>query len=253
MTYIKPPTHCPSCNTELVEVNYQLYCRNNNCGSQTQKKLEHFAKALKIKGLGPSSIAKLNISTIADLYELTQDDLAEALSSEKIAEKLFDEIQNSLSAPAEMLLPAFSIPLIGNSAAQKLSTSCTSIYDITRDTCKAAAIGPKATDNLIDWHENEFLGYIQFLPLNFNFSGDKSHSSIPLDKGVVCITGKLKSFKTKAEAKQALEGAGYTVKDSLTKQVTILVNESGIESSKTQQARNSGVTIITNLFDLIGE
>jgi hypothetical protein len=39
----------------------------------------------------------------------------------------------------------------------------------------------------------------------------------------------------------------------LTKDVTILVNESGVESAKTKKARESGVEIITNLLDFIGE
>ena len=70
------------------------------------------------------------------------------------------------------------------------------------------------------------------------------------DNGVVCITGKLKSFKTKAAATQYLETKGYLVKSSLTKDVTILVNESGIESAKTQAARDKGVLIITNLKEI---
>jgi NAD-dependent DNA ligase len=61
----------------------------------------------------------------------------------------------------------------------------------------------------------------------------------------------LKSFKTKADATKALNDAGYEVKSSLTKQVTILVNESGVESSKTTQARESGVTIVTNLLEFL--
>jgi len=40
---------------------------------------------------------------------------------------------------------------------------------------------------------------------------------------------------------------GYIVKSNLTKDVTILVNESGIESAKTKQARESGIEIITDL------
>ena len=64
---------------------------------------------------------------------------------------------------------------------------------------------------------------------------------------VVCISGKLKSFKTKAEATERLEMLGYKVKTSLTKDVTILVNESGIESAKTKQARESGIEIVTDL------
>jgi len=66
----------------------------------------------------------------------------------------------------------------------------------------------------------------------------------------VCITGKLKSFKTKALATKYLETQGYLVKSSLTKDVTILVNESGVESAKTQAARDKGVLIITNLKEI---
>jgi len=50
-----------------------------------------------------------------------------------------------------------------------------------------------------------------------------------------------------------LEKAGYTVKGTVTNAVTILINESGIESSKTINARNKGVKIITNLKKLLKE
>jgi hypothetical protein len=50
-----------------------------------------------------------------------------------------------------------------------------------------------------------------------------------------------------------LEKAGYAISASLTSKVTLLVNESGIESAKTKKARDSGITIITNLKDLINE
>ena len=70
---------------------------------------------------------------------------------------------------------------------------------------------------------------------------------VEMNRGVVCITGKLKSFKTKAQAGTVLASLGYVVKSSLTKDVTILVNESGIESAKTKQARESGIEIITDL------
>jgi NAD-dependent DNA ligase len=73
-----------------------------------------------------------------------------------------------------------------------------------------------------------------------------------VSKGTVCISGRLSSYKTKAAAANELERTGYIVKSSLTKDVTILVNESGIESAKTQAARERGVKIITNLKEIIG-
>lgn len=243
MLKIEAPTHCPTCSSQLEWVNHLLYCRNPICDSKMQKKLEHFAKTLKIKGLGPSAIEKLALEDFNDIYALSVDDMAEQLGSQKIAEKLHSEIENSRGAPLNAVLPAFSIPLIGKSATEKLSTVCDNIFDIDRDSCQRAGLGPKATDNLLNWLDDNFLDY-ESLPFDFKFS---SKTSIASNNGIVCISGKLKSFKTKAEATKALAEAGYEVKSSLTKQVTILVNESGVESSKTKQARESGVTIITDL------
>lgn len=249
MTKIEAPTTCPSCGSELFWSNHLLYCHNESCGSKVEKKIEHFAKTLKIKGFGPQTIAKLQLLGVEDIYTLTEEVLENALSSSKLAEKLMGEIENSKKAPLNMLLPAFSIPLIGKTAAEKLSTVCDSIFDITEDSCREAGLGPKATENLLEWLEIDFPTYVD-LPFNFEFN---KPSIAPTKSGVVCISGRLKSFKTKAEATEALTRFGYIVKSSLTKDVTILVNESGVESAKTQQALAKGISIITNLKEFLGE
>lgn len=246
MRKIEPPTNCPCCGSELEWSNHLLYCRNPNCESQAEKKISHFAKALKIKGLGPVTIKKLGVRDVSQLYELTEDDIAELLSSDRLAEKLYYELCNSKNASLNRVLPGFSIPLIGKSAAEKLSTVCESIYDIRDETCRQAGLGPKATANLLDWlDKHEF----NELPFNFKFEQPKQRDTV----GIVCITGRLKSFGTKALATAALQEYGFDVKSSLTKDVTILVNESGIESAKTKRARETGVTIVTNLLEFLGE
>lgn len=250
MRQILEPTNCPGCGSLLEHSNHLLYCRNPDCGQQASKKIEHFAKTLKIKGLGPAAIAKLNLSGLDELYTLSQDQIAESLNSEKLAEKLFAEIENSRSAPLNLVLPAFSIPLIGKTATEKLSFTCEDIYSITEETCIRAGLGPKATANLLEWLQLEFFGTLEFLPFSFKFSKSTTAEKA---QGVVCITGKLKSFKTKAEAAAVLASLGYETKDSLTKSVTILVNESGVESAKTKQARDSGVVIVNDLLTFIGE
>jgi NAD-dependent DNA ligase len=147
------------------------------------------------------------------------------------------------------LLPAFSIPLIGKTAAEKLSTKINNISELNADKCKAAGLGPKATENLLNWYFDEFLSDLVRLPFEFSFTKSEQQVS----KGVVCISGKLKSFKTKAQAQEVLAKNGYEVKSSITKDVTILVNESGIESAKTKTAQDKGITIVTNLLDFLGE
>ena len=248
MEKIQVPSNCPSCNSILEWVNDLLFCKNNDCSTKSAKKIQHFAKSLYIKGLGPRSIEKLGLSNVVDLYYLDEASASLALNSEKLGSKLIGEIENSTKAPANLLLPAFSIPLVGRSAAEKLAAVCRSIFDITTESCKRAGLGPITTDNLMAWLETDFIEYKQYLPHDMLFQ-EKSGSTL----GIMCISGKLFSYKTKAEATTELESLGYTVKSSLTNDVTILVNETGIETAKTLKALDKGIQIVTNLKDYIGE
>ena len=250
MQAILAPEVCPSCGSPLEWRNDMLYCENILCPAQIQKRIEHFARSLKIKGLGPKSIEKLGLTSFLDIYNLSYYSIKCALSSEKLAIKLLREINHSRKASMNDVLPAFSIPLIGKTAATKLSSKIKSLFDLDEDKCKAAGLGPKATESLLSWYSNEFEGSLKKLPFDWQFQTPKIATET---KGAVCISGKLSSFKTKAEATKALSYAGYVVKTSLTKDVIFLVNESGIESAKTKEARERGITIITSLNEWIGD
>lgn len=249
LTQIIPPTHCPCCASELINKNNLLYCINDSCSAQSQKKVEHFAKTLKIKGLGPKAIEKLGVTTPQEIYLLTKEYISEKLGSERLAEKLEVEIENSKKAPLNAVLPALSIPLVGRSLAEKLAEHYNSFQTMYVDQCESANLGPKTLESLTTYI-NEHYREIYELPFDLKFIRPATTSQ---KKGTVCISGKLTTFKTKAEATEKLQSLGYDVKGSLTKDVTILVNESGIESAKTRKARDSGVTIVTDLTQLIGE
>lgn len=250
MQAILAPEVCPSCESPLEWKNDMLYCTNILCPAQIQKRIEHFARSLKIKGLGPKSIEKLGLTSLLDIYNLSYYSIKCALSSEKLAIKLLREINHSRKASMNDVLPAFSIPLIGKTAATKLSSKIKSLFDLDEDKCKAAGLGPKATESLLSWYSDEFEDSLNKLPFDWQFQTPKIATET---KGAVCISGKLSSFKTKAEATKALSYAGYVVKSSLTKDVIFLVNESGIESAKTKEARERGITIITSLNEWIGD
>jgi len=248
---ILPPANCPACGSILEWEKDQLFCVYTNCGGRTHKLIGHFAKTLKIKGLGPKTIEKLEVSSIHDLYQLPLEMMIDALNSEKLAVKLFREIENSKNTDLVDLLPAFSIKLIGRTASAKICSKIRNIAEIDEEKCKEAGLGPKATDNLLNWLIEDFTHGYDRLP--FRWQQLTKIKNVSPDKGIVCISGKLKSYSTKAAAKKILEKQGYIVKSSLTKNVNILVNESGVESAKTKTAQERGVTIITNLNELIGE
>ena len=93
------------------------------------KKIEHFAKTLKIKGLGPATISKLGLEDFHDIYSLSEEEISSLLDSEKMGTKLHLEIQKSKSTDLITLLPAFSISLIGTSASNKLAKKISSIHE----------------------------------------------------------------------------------------------------------------------------
>ena len=90
---IQIPTDCPSCGSKLEQVNSQLFCRNISCEAQSSKKVEAFAKKMKIKGLGPSTISKLELTHISEIYELDKDYLVSILGDKtgtKIQKKIWE-------------------------------------------------------------------------------------------------------------------------------------------------------------------
>lgn len=244
---IEIPKNCPCCGYPLELINDQLFCKNSACGAQLNKKLEHFTKTLGIKGFGPRTVEKLNLADITELFYLDRDTVIKSLGSEKIADKLLDEIERAKSATFSTVLASFSIPLIGNTAAIKLSNYVNTFEEITVDKCKEAGLGEKATNNLLSWLEKEYIELKEFLP--FSFSSKKVTNSI--SGPTICITGKLSHYKTKTEASKILSEFGFRCVDSVTKNLNYLVDESDKGSSKRKKAEEYGVTIINNLNNFL--
>jgi NAD-dependent DNA ligase len=244
---IEIPKNCPCCGYTLELVNDQLFCRNGACGAQLNKKLEHFTKTLGIKGFGPRTIEKLNLADITELFYLDRDTAIEALGSEKVADKLLDEIERAKSASFATVLASFSIPLIGNTAATKLANFVNNFDEITAEKCKEAGLGEKATNNILTWLEKDYIELKEFLPFSFNSKKITNSAGGP----TVCITGKLSLFKNKAEATTILTELGFRCVDSVTKTLNYLIDESDKGSSKRKKAEEYGVTIINNLNNFL--
>lgn len=247
---IQIPNNCPCCEYPLEKVNDQLFCRNPSCSAQLNKKLEHFGKVLGIKGLGIKSIEKLDLADLTELFYLDLDSLTESLGSRKVAEKLLAEIEKAKNADLATVIASFSIPLIGQTAATKVASVVTDISEINAESCKEAGLGEKATANLLNWLSTEFVELREFLPFSFKSNSKPVSSAEAL--GVICITGKLSSFKTKAEAHVVLQRLGYKVSDNLTKTTNYLVDEENKGSSKRKKAEEYGIKIIDNLNTFIG-
>lgn len=202
--------------------------------------------------MGPKSVEKLDLQDLTELFYLDLDTVTEVLGSEKTAAKLLDEIERAKSADLATVLASFSITLVGNTASQKICGVVEHIDHITYDTCKQAGLGDKVTENLITWLETDFPDLREFLPFSFKSNRNSTASSNNNNK-TVCITGKLSSYKNKAEAYTALEAAGYKAVESVTKTTDYLVDEEDKDSTKRKKAESLGIPIIKNLNTFLKE
>jgi NAD-dependent DNA ligase len=246
---IEIPKNCPCCDYPLQLVNSQLFCRNTACSAQLVKKLEAFCKVLQIKGMGPKTLEKLNLSDLTEIFYLDMDTVCCDLGT-KVGTKIFEEIQRARGANLATVIEAMSIPLVGGTASAKIASVVTQIDQINNETCKQAGLGNKVTENLLNWIATDYQEMKEFLPFEFK-SGNSKPSNVNGKK--VCITGKLKSFKKKSEAEASLSAAGFILVDSVTKTTDYLVDEGDSMSAKRQKAVDYGITIITDLNDLIGQ
>ena len=239
---IEIPTTCPVCNSAVVREGPKIFCRNEKCGDVVIKKLQHFAKILGIKGMGPASIKKLGFKSLPEIYKADNAFYCEKLGS-ALGNKLYREVAKTFSFNVGQVLPALAIPSIGPATVSKIIAAYDSYEDIDPNNL-SKVIGPAAAENLLVWMETE--DYIlDSLPFKLDFEKPAAY------KATVCITGRLKSFKTKAAATVELNKHGYKVVANLTKEVDILINEDGRTSTKLRDAQKRGVQVINNIGVLL--
>jgi len=244
------PSNCPVCESELERVNDQLFCRNDACDAKSSKRVQHFVKTMKIKGLGPATIEKLDLERINDLYELSLDGMITQLG-EKVGTKLFNEIAQSKTIPLATFIQAFGIPLIGNSATTKLAKHTDSLWNIDGTVCANAGLGKVATANLLQWINNNRINYSD-LPITPVVESKEEVVTEELFK--VVITGKLNDYSSRNKAKDFLDTNGVTVMSGVSSKVNYLIcdlEDSSSSSHTKAEKLNIPIISMNDLLNII--
>jgi DNA ligase (NAD+) len=257
------PTHCPVCNTEVVDVAEEVRIRCPNtwgCDAQLQGALRHFAgrDAMDIDGLGEKLVESLveagHVKTPADLYGLSVDALAGLeRMAEKSADNLIDAIDRSRSQPLHRVLYSLGIRHVGRSVSKKLTQ-----HFKTWDALMAAdaealeaveEIGPIVARYLLDWFADERnAGIVEGLAEGGVEFPDIVFAEVPADTPqpfagkTVVVTGTLESM-SRNEAKAAIEAGGGKASGSISKKTDFLVagEKAG---SKLKKAESLGVSVL---------
>ena len=252
------PTHCPSCQSELLhfEDEVALRCINPLCPAQIKEGLNHFASrdAMNITGLGPAVVEKLFaaqlVEDVAGIYRLTVEDLLTLEGfKEKSAEKLYEAIQASKENSAEKLLFGLGIRHVGSKVSQILLQEFHDLDQLaTADPERIASIdslGMVVAESLKRYFAQEgskrLLQELKEAGVNLTYLGEKVAADAALSGMTVVLTGKLERL-TRSEAKAKLESLGAKVTGSVSKKTDLVVAGSDA-GSKLTKAQELGIQV----------
>ena len=252
------PSHCPSCQSELLhfEDEVALRCINPLCPAQIKEGLNHFASrdAMNITGLGPAVVEKLFaaqlVEDVAGIYRLTVEDLLTLEGfKEKSAEKLYEAIQASKENSAEKLLFGLGIRHVGNKVSQILLQEFHDLDQLaTADPERISSIdslGMVVAESLKRYFSQEgskrLLQELKEAGVNLTYLGEKVAADAALSGMTVVLTGKLERL-TRSEAKAKLESLGAKVTGSVSKKTDLVVAGSDA-GSKLTKAQELGIQV----------
>ena len=232
---IKIPTHCPCCNTILIQAESEvaLKCTNNNCHDQVKARISHYVSrnAMDIDGLGESIIDILLqeklISDISDLYHLNKEELIKLdRFAEKSTENLLNAIQKSKEKPLENLIFALGIPYVGKVAATILAEKYGNLSDILKASIEELTnidnIGEKIAKSIHNTTSNErFMTNWSSLKDNGINPTHTPISDGPLNGKSFLITGTLSQKRQDIESE--IKSLGGNIANTVSKKLNYLI------------------------------
>lgn len=260
------PEICPCCGSKLEKkVNQDgqegahIYCTNETCRDRVLAKLSYFVgkDCMDIDGLSIKTLEKmydsLNLRNWYDLYKYTLDDLL-AIGIGKNAEKIYDNTQKSKSMPADRVLTALGIPMIGKVASKALLESFGSIRDLYTDITEYHGdklyndkpIGNAAMEELCAFVLNENSQKIfanLFELLNYTYISNKPAGG-PLEGKTLLATGTLENFP-REEIKDSIINNGGKYASSVSKKLDYLIVGSKPGASKVAKTTELGIKMIS--------
>ncbi|MFU1788333.1 NAD-dependent DNA ligase LigA [Mammaliicoccus sciuri] len=255
------PTHCPSCEHELVRIEGEvaLRCINPKCSAQLVEGMIHFVsrQAMNIDGLGDKIIEQLyqndKIKDVADLYYLTKDDL---LPLERMGEKkvnnLLTAIEASKAKSLEHLLFGLGVRHLGTKASRVIAEKYETIdrlFEVTiEDLTEIPDVGHKMAQSLVTYMENDdikvLIDKLKQKNVNMTYTGIKQseiegHPDF-IGKTFV-LTGKMTEM-TRPEATKVIQSLGAKVTGSVTKNTDVVIAGEDAES-KLEKAEKLNIEV----------
>ncbi|WP_414581973.1 NAD-dependent DNA ligase LigA [Scytonema sp. PCC 10023] len=250
------PSQCPVCGQPVVRETGEAVtrCVNASCPAILKGAIEHWVSrdALDIKGMGEKLVHQLVdrevVHSVADLYDLTEDNLyALERMGKKSAQKLVEAIAQSKNQPWSRVLYGLGIRHVGSVNAQLLSEKFPTVEQLAQATQAEIetvhGIGEEIAQSVHQWFRisanQTLISRLQDAGLQFASAVEEtsvSQSQQKLAGKTFVITGTLPTLK-RDEAKALIQKAGGKITDSVSKKTDYLVvgEEAGSKLTKAQE------------------
>ncbi|MBP9135150.1 MAG: NAD-dependent DNA ligase LigA [Saprospiraceae bacterium] len=271
---IKFPTHCPSCNSELVKLETEAAwrCINPDCPAQNLQKLIFFASkdAMDIDGFGKSIMEKFFelgwVKSYPDIYRLTEEKISglEGFGA-RSAEKLIAAIEVSKANPIQRFLHALSIHHVGKKVSKLLAEEIDNVLELANWTKEhfegIKDIGPVVAQNVISYFGDEsniaMIKEMESLGVNLTATAKDKRAVVTntdhhLSGKTILFTGTMHQMGRK-EAQEKAESLGAKNLGAVSSNLNILVvgDNAGSKLKKAKELGTVEVLTEQEFLDLL--
>lgn len=246
------PTHCPECESELLDEGTLIKCQNLDCPSIVTNSIIYFASknCMNIDGLGIKIVEQLvrekKIYDILDLYSLKYEDMQdmEGFKEKKIS-NLLNAISNTKGTALHRVINALGIEHIGEVASKQICLEFgLNVVNIDLDSLIALdGIGEQMAKSFVEFmrvNNALVLKLIDIIQPEVEVRQEVEENAFK-DTTVV-LTGTMS--KSRGVIKKDLEALGAKVSSSVSKKTDYLIygEDAG---SKYEKAVSLGVKTLT--------
>jgi len=251
--------HCPSCGSDLSEIGPNLFCLNTyECPEQIKERIIHYASrdAMNIDGISEKTIDlfydKLNLRSIADLYDLTYEQLInlDGFKAKK-TENTLNAIQKSKNVSLAKFIYALGILNVGKKTAIDLSKKFKTLNNLINSKFEELIdikdIGEVVANSIIEYFKNEknirLIELILQKGIIVEELEEKEIKDNYFKNKKVVLTGSLINFK-RDKLTEILQSLGAEVVSSVSKNTDLVIvgQEAG---SKLEKAKKLNILTLT--------
>lgn len=264
-------THCPECGAELVRYEGEVahYCPNDSqCPPQIKGRIEHFIarKAMNIMTLGPETVddyfQRGLIHNIADLYDLTVQQIDPSGNKRKSAWNVIKAIEDSTKVPFERVVFALGIRFVGVTTAKLLARHFRDIDSLMNASLEqlleVEGVGLVIAESIIRYfHDETNLSILQRLRdkgLQMRLSEEVTANRSDLLKGKSVVISGVFSHHSRDEYKAIIEQHGGKNVGSISSKTSFILAGDNMGPSKLQKAKSLGIEIMNEnqFLEMIG-